>query len=86
MADQTHLHFRQLKAALEKFDGIGIQCRKNGLEETLTMTRIFMHIGVYFMAPMRVLFLLMTFRSRKQRGIMLGSQSFTNRGALSHLN
>jgi hypothetical protein len=52
MEDNTYPDGQKLAAALEEFAEVGIRERKYRLEETLTKKRKFVHIGMYFIAPM----------------------------------
>jgi len=82
MADKTNLDGQKLKAALDEFAEVGLHQRMNRLEETPTKKRKLVHIGMYFIAPMLLLLFLMMCRSRRRRGRNLGSQVFTDKGAL----
>jgi len=82
MADKTNLDGQKLKAALDEFAEVGLRQRMNRLEETPTKKRKLVHIGMYFIALMLLLLFLMMCRSRRRRGRNLGSQVFTEKGAL----
>jgi len=85
MTDKTNLDGQKLKEAQDEFTEVGLCRRKNRLEETPTKKRKLVHLGIYFIAPMLLLLFLTMLRSRKQRGRNLGSQVFTDKGALQHL-
>ena len=86
MADETNLNGQKLEAALDEFTEVGFRRRKNRLKETLTKKWKLMHVGIHFIALMLLLVFLMMGRSRKRRGRNLGSQVFTDKGALQHLD
>jgi len=56
MADKTNLDGQKLKAALDEFAGVALLQRKNRLAETPTRKSKLMHVGMYFIAPMRLCF------------------------------
>jgi len=85
MADKTNLDGQKLKAALDEFAEVGLRRRKNRLEETQTNRRKLVHVGMYLIAPMLLLLFVMMCRPRRRRGRNLGSQVFTDKGALRYL-
>ena len=86
MAVKTNLAGQTLKVALDEFAEFGLCWKKNRLEETPTMKWKFMHVCMYFIAPMLLLLFLMMWRSRRWQGRMLRSQVFTDNGALRRLD
>jgi len=66
MADKTNLDGQKLNAALDELAEVGHHQRKNRLKETTTKRRKFVHIGMYFIALMFLLLMLIMCRSRKQ--------------------
>ena len=85
LADKTNLDGQKLKAALDEFAEVGLRQMNNRLEETPTRKRKLVHAGMYFIAPMLLLLVLIMCRSRRRRGRNLGSQVFADKGALRHL-
>jgi len=64
MADKTNLAGQKLMAARDEFMEDGLRQRKNRLKKTLTKKRNLVHIGMYFIAPILLVFFLMMSRSR----------------------
>jgi hypothetical protein len=85
-ADKTILDGQKLKAALDEFAEVGLRRRKNRIDETPTKKRKFVHVGMYFIAPMLLLLFLMMCRYRRRRGRNPGSQVFADKGALRRLD
>ena len=86
IADKTNLDRLTLKAALDEFAELGLGQRKNRLEETLTEQRKLVYVRMYFISPMLPFLFLMMCRSSRQRARNLGSQVFTDKGALQRLD
>jgi len=86
MADKTNLNGHKLKTALAEFAEVSLHQRKFRLEETQTKKGKLIQVGMYFIAPMLLLLFLMMCRSRRRQGRNLGSQVFTDKGVLQHLD
>ena len=86
MAHKTNLDDQNLKAALDKFAAVGPRPRKHRLGQTSTKERNLVHLGMYFIAPMIILLLLMMCRSRRGQGRNFGSQVVTDKGGLRCLD
>ena len=82
MVAKTILDHQKINTALDEFADVGLHCRKNTLKETLTKKRNLAHCGMYFISPMLHLFFLMMYRYRRRRERNLGSQVFSEKGAL----
>jgi hypothetical protein len=80
MADMTNLEGKKCKASLDKFAEIGLGRTKHRLDETPIEHCNLMHLGMYFVAPLRLLLFLIICRSRRYQGRNLGSQAFTDEG------
>jgi hypothetical protein len=59
MADKTNLDGPKLNAALDELAEVGLRQRKNRLRETTTKRRKLVYIGMYFIAPIFSLLILM---------------------------
>jgi len=86
MTDITKLDSQKLKAALEEFVEVGLRIRKNRLDETPTMKRKMMNIGMNFIAPVPVFFFQIMCKYRRRQGRNFGSQVLADKGALGHLD
>jgi len=62
MADQTILDGQKLKAAVEEFMETCLRREMNRIHATPTQKRIFIHVGMYLIAPMLILLSLMMCR------------------------
>jgi len=81
LADKTNLDVHILKKGLDKFVQVGVCQTKNRHGETSTTKKKLVHIGMYFIAPMLLSFLLMMSGWRGRWGRQLGSQVVTDEGA-----
>jgi len=86
MAEKTNLDGQKLKPALDEFSEVGLYRSNDQLEETPTTKSKLMHIGMYFVALMVLLFFFMMCRYRKRQVRYLGSQVFAGQGALRRLD
>jgi len=68
MADKTNLDGQKPKTALNKFPEVALHQRENRIDKTPTKNRKFVHVGMYFIAPMLLLLFLMMCWYRRQRG------------------
>jgi hypothetical protein len=63
MADNTNLDGQYVNAAVDMFTEIGRRRRKARIEDNPTNKTCMMHLGMYFIAPMLHLLLVMMCRS-----------------------
>jgi hypothetical protein len=84
-AIKTNLDGHTLEAARHEFADVDLRRRKNQLEETPTKKRKLVYIGIHFIAGMIHFLFLKICRSRRQRGINLGSQVIADKGELRFL-
>jgi hypothetical protein len=64
MADKTNLDGHKFKPPLDKLADIGFHRKKNMPNDTSNRKRSLVHIGMYFIAPILILFFLMMCRYR----------------------
>ena len=76
MADKTSLNGQNLMAAMDQFVEVGLRRRKNRIKETMTEKRKLVYVGMYFITPVLLLFILMICRYRRHRGRNLRSKVF----------
>ncbi|KAF8533659.1 hypothetical protein BDD12DRAFT_809987 [Trichophaea hybrida] len=85
-ADITILNGQKLKTAGDECTDVGLRQWMQRIPETPTKNRIFVHIGIYFIAPILHLLSLMMCRYRRQCRINTGSQVITDQDAAMKFN
>jgi hypothetical protein len=85
MAVKTILDGQKLKTALDEFTVIGISRNMNRLKDTPARKITLGHDDMHFVASMHLQLFLMMCISRRRHGRNVGSQVFTNTGALHRL-
>ena len=86
LADKTNLRGQKLREALDEFADDSLDLRTNWSYKTPTKKSKFVHVGVYFIAPMPLSLMLVMCRYRRRCGTNLGSQVISYEGASPRLH